>query len=112
MEKYTKWDDPSNGLNPFTPLEEKKQFTGWKAYARKAASVFFILLRLPCIIISVIMLFSAQVYKYIMILPPLIRWLETFLDGIICKVLLNVFSANSFKLSYHKDDKGFDFVKS
>ena len=21
MEKYTKFDDPSNGLNPFTPLE-------------------------------------------------------------------------------------------
>jgi hypothetical protein len=25
MEKYTKFDDPSNGLNPFTPLEVPKK---------------------------------------------------------------------------------------
>lgn len=112
MEKYTKWDDPSNGLNPFTPLEEKKQFTGWKNVLRNALSIFFILIRLPCILMAVLILYLAHAYKYLMMIPFLIRVFEKFFDGTCCKVLLNVFSANSVNESYHKDDKSFDFVKS
>ena len=44
--------------------------------------------------------------------PYLIRVLEYLFDNTFCKVLLSVFSASSIKELYHKDDKGFDFVKS
>ena len=112
MEKYTKWDDPSNGLNPFTPLETKPQFTNWKKYLRTALSVFFLLLRIPCILLSIFMLFACHAYKYIFLVPYLIRVLEKLFDSTCCKVMMNTASANSIKELYHKDDKGFDFVKS
>ena len=112
MEKYTKWDDPSNGLNPFTPLETKPQYTNWKKHARSCLSVFFLFMRVPCIILSIVMLYVCQAYKYLFMIPPLIRFLEKTFDSTCGKVMLNSASANSIKESYHKDDKGFDFVKS
>ena len=112
MEKYRKWDDPSNGLNPFTPLETKPQFTNWKVYARSALSIFFLLMRVPCIILSVLMLYGCHIYKYVFMIPAIIRFMEKLFDNTCGKVMLNSASANSIKESYHKDDKGFDFVKS
>ena len=113
MEKYRKWDDPSNGLNPFTPLETKPQFTNnWKVYARSALSIFFLLMRVPCIILSIFMLYAIHAYKYVFMIPAIIRYMEKTFDHTCAKVILNTASANSIKESYHKDDKGFDFVKS
>ena len=30
MEKYRKFDDPSCGLNPFTPIKPQSKIEGWK----------------------------------------------------------------------------------
>jgi len=113
MEKYVKWDDPSNGLNPFTPLETKVQYEkGIMLYLRGLLSIFLTILRLPCIWLVLWVQFFLHLCKYLVILPVLVRILEKSIDSMCGKILVSVSSFNNVKEVYHKDDKEFDFIKS
>ena len=77
MEKFRQWDDESNGLNPFTPLETKSQYTGAiKIFLRGFLSVFLITLRFPCILLVLWVQFFLHALKYLLIFPVLIRFVE------------------------------------
>lgn len=113
MEKFTKFDDPSCGLNPFIPLEKSgyKPLTAWKHYLRMFGKVFLILLRLPCLGLALGMYTILHAQKYFLILPILIRLAERFIDMMVCKLVMNVSSFNNIKETYHREATEFDFVK-
>lgn len=111
MEKYRKWDDPSNGLNPFTPLKPKKTLDGLWKIARTLITAFFLILRIPCLLLVVPVYTFLHVTKYLLVVPILIRAAERFIDFMCCKMSLNVSSVNNLKESYHREDDNFDFVK-
>ena len=111
MEKYTKWDDPSNGLNPFTPLIPKSKLYGISSILRSLITVFFLLIRVPCVIIVFVIYTTLHAAKFFLLVPALIRLVERFLDYLCGKMLLSVSSYNRVNIEYHKEDDAFDFVK-
>ena len=88
MEKYRKFDDPSNGLNPFTPLEVPKKLTGWKKNCRSIISVFLPLLRIPMVTMGLAVLFCLHGLKYLFVFPRLVRWMEYFADNLIGELIM------------------------
>ena len=69
MEKYRKFDDPSCGLNPFTPLKPKYQYDPYLVYLRNLLSGIFFIIKIPCIIIVSIMMAICHSLKYILLIP-------------------------------------------
>lgn len=111
MEKYTKFDDPSNGLNPFTPLEIPGKRTGWKRVLRDLLSLFFIVLRVPLFFICLWVSVTLHIFKYVLVVPALVKWVERFTDHLVGNLIYSVSSFNGLKLSYHREHKDYDFVK-
>lgn len=111
MEKYTKFDDPSNGLNPFTPLEIPQKRTGYIKVLRDILSVFFLILRTPLFFICFGVGFVLHGLKYLLVVPALIRLAERFTDHLIGQLLMSVSSFNGLKMTYHREHKDYDFVK-
>jgi hypothetical protein len=111
MEKYRKFDDPSNGLNPFTPLEVPKKFEGWKKGCRFLLSVFFVLLRLPLLILCMFVFLSLHSLKYLLLIPRLIRWMECFTDSLIGQIVMTTCSIQRVKEMYHREHEKYDFAK-
>jgi hypothetical protein len=83
MEKYSKFDDPSNGLNPFIQLETTQKRTGYIKVLRDILSIFFILLRTPLFFICFIVAHVLHFLKFILIVPVLVRYAETFINHLI-----------------------------
>ena len=115
MEKFTKFDDPSCGLNPFIHLQKSlpknQQLAPWQAWARWICKGFLLALRLPCIFLALLMWWSLALFKYFLLVPILIRFMERFIDKMIAQLLLNVTSFNNIKEQYHREDASFDFTK-
>lgn len=111
MEKYRKFDDPSCGLNPFTPVEPPTKLTGWKKHARYVVAWFLTILRAPCIWLALWVGLWLHGIKYLFGVPAIIRWLECFSDGCYCKLILSTCSYTSNKESYHREHKEFNFIK-
>ena len=90
MEKFVRFDDPSCGLNPFMPLDNKgaKELSTVLNILRHIGKVVLVLLRVPCLIVSLIMLWSFHMWKYIFLVPRLIRYLERFFDFIIMRFFM------------------------
>jgi hypothetical protein len=97
MEKYRKFDDPSCGLNPFTPLEIKKKLTGWKRVLRGIFTVFLVTIRIPCILLALFVLFSLHILKYLLLIPGAIRWFEKFTDNLCGRLFMQALSFNNPK---------------
>lgn len=112
MEKYTKFDDPSNGLNPFTPLELPKDSRHWVTKLfRRFLGWFFILLRLPLFMIVLWVAMIMNTVKYFLVHPWLIRKFEKFIDGLMGQMVMISSSINNVNLMYHREHKDYDFVK-
>lgn len=115
MEKFSKFDDPSCGLNPFIQLQKtllkNQQLTGWQSNARFICKFFLLALRLPCIFLAMIMWFTLSFFKFFLLVPFLMRVMERFSDKMIAQLLLNVTSFNNIKEQYHREDASFDFTK-
>ena len=82
MEKYTKFDDPSNGLNPFLPEKPNLKFEGWKKIARNLVTYLLICMRLPMIGVALGASLITHTLKFLFLHPWLIRWAESFYDGL------------------------------
>jgi len=111
MEKYTKFDDPSNGLNPFTPLETTAKLTGYKSVLRKMLAIFFIILRTPLFLICWNVGVILHTTKYLLLVPQLVRFAETFIDHLIGQLIMSISSFNGLKVTYHREHKDYDFIK-
>lgn len=113
MEKFVRFDDPSCGLNPFMPLDNKgaKELSTALNILRHIGKVILIILRVPCLIVSLIMLLCFHCWKYLFLIPRLIRCLERFFDFVIMRFIIQTCSFNTVKESYHKDHPKFDFIK-
>ena len=113
MEKFVKFDDPSCGLNPFMPLDNKaaKELSKALNILRHIGKVILILLRVPCLIITLLMLASCHLWKYLLFVPKLVRLAERLFDYVIMKFFMQTCSFNTVKESYHKDHPKFDFIK-
>jgi len=111
MEKYRKFDDPSCGLNPFTPIEPTAKLTGWKKWARLFLTYFLMILRIPCVMLGVWVGMSLHCWKFIVIHPTLIRYVERFIDQMYGKLVLSTCSFNTFRESYNREHKDFNFIK-
>ena len=112
MEKYRKFDDPSNGLNPFTPNEIKDKLTGARSVCRSILTVVFVLLRFPLVVLALVVSIWLHTCKYALLVPSLIRWFELFIDSLIGKLLLSVFGFNNVKIQLNKEHKDYDFIKA
>ena len=98
MEKFSKWDDPSNGLNPFMPLEiTAKPLTPMYSAFRTFVSVFLLFTRYPCVFMAIMVSCILHAWKYILLIPVLIRLAERFIDHMCGKLLLSVTSFNNLK---------------
>jgi hypothetical protein len=73
--------------------------------------IFLIISRVPCVILNVFLLFCLNTQKYILLQQDLIWLFERFIDSVLYKMLLSITSFNLNKETYHREDKGFDFVK-
>lgn len=111
MEKYRKFDDKSCGINPFTPHIPEKKLEGWRVYARKVVSVLLVTMRLPALIMVFSMYHFFALFKYVLLIPYLVRKCERVTDAMFFRMILNTSSFNNFAESLHRDDKDFDFVK-
>jgi len=99
MEKFSKWDDPSNGLNAFVPHEIKaKPMNVAKRILRRFLSVVLVCIRFPCVLMALLVGAILHFWKYCLVIPVLIRWAETFIDGMIGKLLMSVTSFNNLPL--------------
>jgi hypothetical protein len=94
MEKYRKFDDPSCGLNPFTPIVPNKKLEGWKYYVRLIVAYFLMILRTPCIMLGIWVGMTLHCMKYILIHPAIIRWCECQIDSMYTKLILSTSSYN------------------
>lgn len=98
MEKFSKWDDPSNGLNPFMPIVVKNEPWNWFwTILRKIASTFFVVSRLPCVMMAVGLSMVLHALKFLFLIPILIRIAERFIDNMCGRLVLSVTSFNNFK---------------
>lgn len=111
MDGFSKFDDPSNGLNPFTPNEVKATRTGYKKVCRSILTVIFLAIRLPFILLAFNVSLTLHAMKYMLVFPYLIRVAECFIDRMIGQILQASLSFNNVKISYHREHKSFDFVK-
>lgn len=101
MEKFSKFDDPSCGLNPFIPIQKTlakaQQLKPWQAHGRMVCKVFLLALRLPCVLLAVVMWLFLHVWKFVGVIPLFIRWIERFNDKMIAQLLMNITSFNNIK---------------
>ena len=74
-------------------------------------SIFFILLRVPCIFLVFFIYCFMHFFKFFFLFPAVIRLMDRFIDYMSAKMVLNVTSFNNIKETYHKEDDNFDFVK-
>ena len=111
MEKYVKFDDPSNGLNAFTPLDLPKKRTGVYLWLRSIFGVFLIVLRIPMFILAIFVCFTLHAVKYLLVLPPLIRMFERFNDRMCSKLIMSISSFSGIRERYNREHKEYDFVK-
>jgi len=111
MEKYRKFDDASKGINPFTPVAPSDKLEGVKNILRIVLKVFFVLLRVPCILLGVWLGMTLHCWKYILMVPALIRYAERFVDGLYTKLLMGTASYNNIKEKYHREHEKFNFIK-
>ena len=112
MEKFSKWDDPSNGLNAFMPLESKaKPINTLMRMARKFLAVFLVCIRLPCVVMAIWVMCILHLFKYCLLAGPIVRLAERMIDGLVGKLILSVTSFNNTPMQYHREHKDFDFVK-
>ena len=109
MEKYRKFDDPSCGLNPFTPIDPKFKIEGWKYPLRLVFGCLLILLRLPCIGMILWTYSILQTLKYLLLVPFLIRLFEKWFDSMTMKILMSTCGFNSFKETYHREHKNWSW---
>lgn len=112
-EKFVKFDDPSCGLNPFTPLECKglKTLTKTKNIFRHIGKMFLLIMRVPCLFMTLLLYAFAHFMKFLFLAPILIRKIEQLTDWVMMKFFMNTASYNSIKMVYHKDDPKYDFQK-
>lgn len=111
MEKYRKFDDPSCGINPFTPVPPTDTLKGWKSVLRTILKVILTILRVPCIMLAVQLGFFLHGIKYVLMVPALIRYAERFIDNLITKLLMGTCSYNNLKEKYHREHEKFNFIK-
>ena len=98
MEKFSKWDDPSNGLNPFMPLEiTAKPLAPVAGFFRKFVSVFLVFTRAPCVFMAIMVSCILHAWKYVLLIPYLIRLAERFIDHMCGKLMLSTTSFNNMK---------------
>lgn len=111
MEKYTKFDDPSCGLNPFTPLETKDDRHWVLKILRKLLSVFLIVLRTPIFFICMLVGTWINTMKYCLIATSLIRLVEKMINSLLGQLMMSSSSYTNFDQVYHREHKEYDFVK-
>ena len=111
MEKYTKFDDPSCGLNPFTPLPIKDDRSAFVKFLRSLCTVILLIIRLPVGPMGFLAWSFCNVVKYLLLLTPVIRWFESFFNGVVGHILLNCTSYSFITTVYHREHKSYDFVK-
>jgi|TARA_B110000305_G_C19296385_1_gene566846 hypothetical protein len=110
--EFSQFDDPANGLNPFTPLEPAgKPLIGWKLYLRKFLSVVLVFMRIPALLLIVFVDLLLVVHKYFFIIPYLVRKAEINFDNLCSFMFLKCSSFNSFSEEISPKDKEFDFTK-
>lgn len=83
MEKYSKFDDPSNGLNPFTPLDAKSaNKTAVVKFLRSLLGFFLVAMRTPLFLIVLWVGSVLHTLKYIFGVSFVIRKIETWIDSL------------------------------
>ena len=112
MEKFSRWDDPSNGLNPFVPLKPKGTPPNFIIrFLRSSLSAILLFIRIPCIIVTIIVGISIHTFKYLLIIPILVRFWQLFTNMMVGKMLMSVTSFNAVEEKYHREEKNFDFCE-
>ena len=112
-EKFVKFDDPSCGLNPFTPLEcpALKKVTTTQNILRHIGKMLMLLLRVPCLLFCLFVYWLTTFAKYMCLAPFLIRKFEQVTDWAIMKFFMQTSSYNSIKENYHREHPKYDFQK-
>ena len=80
-------------------------------FGRRLLSIVLVSIRLPCLLMAIFVLCMLHLYKYILVVGPVVRLAEKFIDGLIGKLILSVTSFNNTPMSYHREHKEFDFLK-
>ena len=60
---------------------------------------------------AVVVAYTLHTMKYFLLVPALIRYMETFTDGLVGHLLLSIFSFNNIREQYNREHKNYDFVK-
>jgi len=102
MEKFRKFDDPSNGVNPFVPLKEEPRPLYMKPI--KAISVvFLIIIKVPFLILMLLSLGFLHVFKYIFIHRSAVNLFEYVINSCFLKIILQAFGFSQIKFEKHAD---------
>ena len=111
MEKFTKFDDPSTGINPFMPNKLTSSTNTLKNIILSIISFFLVAARLPCICFVLFNYLVLHVIKYLLILPPLIDFTRTLIDFLFIRSIYSIAGISYLNQSYHKDHPSFDYAK-
>ena len=111
MEKFTKFDDPSTGINPFMPNKVSNSTNTLKNVILTIISFFLAASRLPCICFVLFNYLVLHVIKYLLILPPLIDIARGLIDFLFIRSIYSITGISYSNQSYHKDHPSFDYSK-
>ena len=109
MEKFTKFDDPSTGINPFMPNKVTTSTKSLKNIILMIISFFLVAARLPCICIVLFIYLVLHLIKYLLILPAFIEIARTLIDFIFIRSIYSITGISYSNQSYHKEHPSFDY---
>ena len=90
MEKFTKFDDPSTGINPFMPNKVTTSTSSLKNIILMIISFFLVAARLPCICFVLFIYLVLHLIKYLLILPAFIEIARTLIDFIFIRSIYSI----------------------
>lgn len=90
MEKFTKFDDPSTGINPFMPNKVTTSTNTLKNIILTIISIFLAASRLPCICFLLFIYLILHVLKYVLILPIFINFVRSLIDFLFIRSIYSI----------------------
>ena len=111
MEKFTKFDDPSTGINPFMPNKVTTSTNSLKNIILMIISFFLVAARFPCKCFVLFIYLVLHLIKYLLILPAFIEIARTLIDFIFIRSIYSITGISYSNQSYHKDHPSFDYAK-
>ncbi len=90
MEKFTKFDDPSTGINPFMPNKIITSTNTLKNIILTIISLFLAASRFPCICFVLLNYLILHVLKFLLILPLFINFVRSMIDYLLIKSIYSI----------------------